>query len=280
MAAVAAVVGVSLTTGVAILSLAMLVVVMGLPHGALDFAIARLLGLCTTPTKIMLFMLGYISIVMLSVLFWLWLPAAALTVFLLISAHHFSTDWQQTLPYAARLSVALVVLCAPAILYAAELKPIFVILMLSPAAAELIIYAMQIVAGLSVAMLLGGIRSKAGRLYGVSGWQRAEILVLLLSGLVLQPLLHFALYFCFLHSTKHFQHTAHALNLTLRRALYVSLPFVILTLLGVLLVAQVSKTGVFTSDILRYIFIGLFGLTVSHMLLTEKWRQVAAATTP
>ncbi|GGW51881.1 beta-carotene 15,15'-dioxygenase, Brp/Blh family [Alishewanella tabrizica] len=270
--------GISITSSLALLSLGVAVTVMGLPHGALDFTIAKMLGYCANKTKTSIFILTYSGIAAGAVLFWLWLPAYALTVFLLISAHHFSSDWEQLLPYSARFSLAVILLCAPSLLYAAILQHIFVMLMLSPAAALIVIKGMQTATLISIGILVVNLALKLHDIKWQSVWESMEICVLLVSSLLLTPLLHFALYFCLLHSTKHFSHTTLTLKLTLYRAVWLSLPFVIATLLAAALIAQIKTTPFITADILQYVFIGLFGLTVSHMLLIETWQAVKTST--
>ena len=124
--------GIVLTPTMAVMSLVIAVSVMGLPHGALDFAIAKMLGYCSSPLKTGVFMGVYCVIVALSVLFWIWTPVVALIIFLMISAHHFSSDWEQLLPYSVRLSLVVFILCGPSMFHADAIQQIFPVLMVSP----------------------------------------------------------------------------------------------------------------------------------------------------
>ena len=62
------------------------VVLIGLPHGAFDGAIARHLGYRASAIKFITVYLGLAAVV---VAFWVWQPGLALALFLLISAVHF-----------------------------------------------------------------------------------------------------------------------------------------------------------------------------------------------
>ncbi|MEI6411644.1 MAG: Brp/Blh family beta-carotene 15,15'-dioxygenase [Bacteroidota bacterium] len=70
--------------------LAILVLCIGLPHGATDFLLFRhIRGLHLTTPEIVRFFTIYLVVVFSYLLGWVWLPAPALVFFLLISTYHF-----------------------------------------------------------------------------------------------------------------------------------------------------------------------------------------------
>lgn len=264
----------TINTNTAMIIMVIAITAIGLPHGALDFAIAQLMGLCPTPTKVTKFIIGYLLVVGACVVFWLLFPAIALMIFVIISAHHFASDWQDSLTYWLRLSLSSMTLCAPSILYAPVLSDIFALLFLSPIEIQAILFTLQVTTLVSGLFLVGAVILGRQVFKRLTDWQIGEVAVLLISSFLITPLLHFTLYFCFLHSTKHFVHTAKALSVSLKRAIWLSLPFVFLTIFGAFFIAWTGPQRWVNTALLQYLFIGLFGLTVAHMLLTEHWRFV------
>ena len=104
-------------------------------------------------------------------------------------------------------------------------------------------------------------------------WQITEWLTLILSSLILSPLIHFGLYFCLLHSPKHLRDVGMKLRVSVKRAIVISLPFVILTIVLAAGLYELFGSSRLSTDLLRWIFIGLFGLTISHMLLIHLWHR-------
>ena len=102
-------------------------------------------------------------------------------------------------------------------------------------------------------------------------WQYIEWLAIIFSSLILSPLIHFGLYFCLLHSPKHLQDVGVELGVSIKRAVIISLPFVILTIILGAVMYEFFGSDKLSNDLLRWIFIGLFGLTVSHMVLIHLW---------
>jgi hypothetical protein len=61
------------------------------------------------------------------------------------------------------------------------------------------------------------------------------------------------------------------LGVSIKRAVIISLPFVILTIILGAVMYEFFGNDKLSNDLLRWIFIGLFGLTVSHMVLIHLW---------
>jgi Brp/Blh family beta-carotene 15,15'-monooxygenase len=267
-----------------LIALALAVVVLGLPHGALDFAVAKSLRLVSSLNSALYFIAGYIALSALAIILWVAYPALGLVLFLAISTYHFSADWRDTMPSYASIGLAAVVICGPAIFYSATLLTLFTALLLSPESAKWIIQSMQLIFAAGLAMFLyfviGAVQNKPQDeqqdKQTANKWLYAEWVALVISSLVLSPLLHFALYFCLLHSPKHLQDVSATLEVSVRKAIIVSLPFVLLTLLFAVALFKVVGTSELDVTLLRWVFIGLFGLTMSHMLLVTLWHRAAS----
>ena len=65
------------------------IVMIGLPHGALDGAVAMHIGLVKKLSNLIKFMLGYIALAVFVVIVWMFFPTLSLIVFLGISLLHF-----------------------------------------------------------------------------------------------------------------------------------------------------------------------------------------------
>jgi len=72
------------------------IVIIGLPHGAFDGAVALALGYGQTLKSMLGFVFTYVAISLLVVLFWLAFPVLALLLFLAISAVHFGIGDSQS----------------------------------------------------------------------------------------------------------------------------------------------------------------------------------------
>ena len=96
----------------------------------------------------------------------------------------------------------------------------------------------------------------------------------------LPPLIYFAVYFCALHSIRHFTATMSAVP-NGRRALGVAVMLSVITTLAALLALHLGITGTAaetTEQGIRVIFIGLAALTVPHMILVDRFRRVYSKT--
>ena len=273
LSAIAMLFHIELSNTLGIVALAVAVTILGLPHGALDFAVAKSLNYVSSGWTAIIFLLFYMVVAGLSILFWIELPGAALSLFLCISVFHFSADWRANMPPYARILLAAIVLTGPSVAYASIVLNLFTALLVSNEVAGWIIQAMQWVFGLACIGFLCFVISAVKNNNLKSGWQVIEWTGLIISSLLLTPLLHFTLYFCVLHSPKHLLDVSQILRVSFARVIVVSLPFVILTLLLAGVLFKLIATEDIDVGLLRWTFIGLFGLTMSHMLLIHLWHR-------
>lgn len=252
---------------VQLIGLAVVVVFLGMPHGALDPWIAENIGLGHTRTQAIAFNVLYLLIAALVVVIWTVLPVVSLLFFLTISAWHFSGDWSHDLSRLPRLGAGLLVLLMPIGFHTDNVAMLFSYLSGDGGAA--LAHALALPTWfLVVAMMV---------LAEFSGWQRQwlamfELFALLALAYVAPPLVYFALYFCLLHSPRHFlglfrQAGTRQQPRLVRMALIYTLAT--LLLLGALAWFWVNQALHESVDALvtKLVFIGLAAVTVPHMLL-------------
>lgn len=254
-----------------IVLLTLAVIILGLPHGALDFAVAKSLNLVTSFPSAIFFMTTYMVIAAVSIIFWTWAPHIALVLFLCISIFHFSADWRTTMPFFARLGLTGALLCGPSVLYSDIVVGLFTALLLTTQTASWVVQGMQVTFVVGILSFAYFVFKLLIGQKPMNFWQSAEWLALLVGSIVLSPLLHFGLYFCLLHSPKHLQDVGMKLGVSVKQAIVISVPFVILTIVLALGLYELYATKELNTDLLRWVFIGLFGLTMSHMLLIHIW---------
>jgi len=251
------------------------VLVSGLPHGAVDHLRARPVlhdrfGRAWLPV----FGVAYLGLALAAAgLWWLW-PTPSLLVFLLLSSHHFGAgDARGALGIVAHGSAPLL---APCVAHPDATAGLFALLTGGETVAwqELLRAAQPWLAGLGGA-LLAALVAKRRRFDGAV----AELLAIATAGLLLPPLLSFALYFCVWHAPRHVLHVARELwpgpvPIAVARFARAALAATIAAVVGGVLVAvalpgapEPLRRG------LQLVFVGLAALTVPHLLVTERLRR-------
>jgi Brp/Blh family beta-carotene 15,15'-monooxygenase len=247
------------------------VVIIGLPHGAFDGAIARHLGYGRGWRGLTSFIGLYLGLAAAVVVFWIWQPALALGLFLLLSAVHFgygdatgATAVSRMVQIAAHGGVAVFGI---SLFHLQQVTPLFAALTGGDVAvavlmAELFPLTMIPVAGL---YLICAIREAALRPRLVE----LALLCLLLS--IVPPLVGFALYFCVIHTGRHMQHIWQHLRgrATPRHILGEAALFTVASWAGGVMIWLWLDSGNVSQDLLQVIFIGLAALTVPHMILVD-----------
>jgi Brp/Blh family beta-carotene 15,15'-monooxygenase len=254
-----------------IIMLALAVIFLGLPHGALDFAVAKSMNFVPSISLAIRFIAVYMGIAALSIIFWVYMPEAALVIFLSISVFHFSADWRLSLPFFSRLGLASSLICGPSVFHSSTVTDLFTALLVTAEAANWIVQGMRLTFYIGTLFFLYYVIRSLFRKKSQDVWQYIEWLTIIFSSLILSPLVHFGLYFCLLHSPKHLQDVGVELGVSIKRAVIISLPFVILTIILGAVMYEFFGNDKLSNDLLRWIFIGLFGLTVSHMVLIHLW---------
>ena len=256
-------------TQVAILAVGVMLV--GTPHGGLDHRLGRRLLVPSTGAAWPLaFAVGYIGLGAATAAFWLYWPAAGLTIFLLLSWAHFGeADARESWPVVAVVARGGLPLVVPALAHPDGLDAIFNWLA-GVEGARLGALLRGPVAWVWVAALV----THLTQMRAVQRGAALEIVALAIAATVLPPLLSFTLFFCLVHAPRALMETARmsgeGTSELLRAAAPLSLAATAAAALAYLAFAAEAPPAVAA---VRTVFIWLAALTVPHMLLARLARQ-------
>ena len=262
----------SLLTG-----LAVMILLLGVPHGALDTVFARELLHVGTPVHWLLFGCAYLVLAGMVVLLWWFAPVFFMVGFLMISAFHFSGDPLVDMRMGARLLCGSAVIILPTLLHAPQVTTLFAHL-IDVQAAEAVVAMLQMASGplLVAELLLIAVVMRSDLMAG------CEILCVALLSLFATPLVAFAVFFCGLHGPRHFLRTAALTGRTLP-VLFVTSALIptAACLIAAGLMMAIAPDLPADARLVRIVFVGLAALTVPHMVLVEQvrhrgWRFAAA----
>lgn len=246
--------------------LAPLVAVLGVPHGALDVDMARALWPLERRAARLAFGLGYLAVAAGVLGFWLVAPGAALAAFLAYSAAHFAGDWRDDLSSPARLAAGAAVIALPAAAHESEVAWLFAALA-PPDAANLCAAVLHAAAPplAVVAVAAAALARRPGVV--------VELVALTALALVAPPLITFVVYFCGLHSPRHFVETIARLGFGWSRGVAAALPLSVMTLVlaaaGAAVLARLDTAPEVVA--LKTVFVGLAALAVPHMVLVARF---------
>ena len=238
------------------------ILILGLPHGALDLALIRREG-TRGPRGLVPLIALYLACAAATWAVWRIAPIAALGLFLAIATAHFAEDWAETGSSLLSFTLAGSLLAAPALLHRLALRQIFAALTGREEAA--------VVADL---LLLMAPTAFVGALAGLYALVRAgrgdlaAVAALSLAGLIaLPPAVGFVFFFGLCHSPRHF---GEALRTLSRRRLRQWGPIALPTTLGALaigvLLYRQAPLGAPDMKLASATFMLLSVLTTPHML--------------
>lgn len=245
----------------------LLIVLLGVPHGALDPIYAQAWPGIQGRSAWVAFVLAYLMLAASVVAVWWWAPTVFLWGFLSISVLHFSGDLAAGTPGWTRFFYGGAVIVLPAALHADELTRLFARLT-NPESAAWVVPALQGMAWPWLAALVVAVVLCASRDAVVA----LEVLAVSVLALSAPPLIGFTVFFCAMHSPRHILRTQGQAGLSLKSLAAVAL----WPMLGVVLMAAGAWYGLPDSPldarIVQLIFVALAALTVPHMLLVERVR--------
>lgn len=247
------------------------VVFIGLPHGAMDGALAMHFGWTNRPTATVLFLITYIGLAGVVVVLWALAPVLTFMFFLAISIVHFgrgdssSTVAGQT--FIESLARGGVVIGGISQLHRQNVDMIFQTLVgQNTSLIWLFLNGVVVLTAVCVVRSMLFKDTASRRLFAI------ELGALWLVFLTTPPLLGFALYFCFVHAVRHASSVGALMQNTVSR-FAIAKTTVVLSLLtwGVGLVVLVQQTATMDMEpaLLRVVFIGLAALTVPHMVMVD-----------
>ncbi len=249
-----------ITIGWQLVALTALILLVGLPHGALDPLLARRVGLWKNARGLFGFLALYLLVTAVALAVWMVHPGLALAAFIALSALHFSNDWRGELGTAYRIAGGLAIVTLPPFFHTTEVKQLFTWLSTAQTA-DLLTDVSVILAPLVLAATLGGLLLTLKKHPQTS----LELLAIIATSALLPPLLFFTLYFCAQHSPRHLIHVVSGMQPAV-----ITLTATALTAvagLGGLLAFLLMPAAALEETVVRILFVGLAALTVPHMLL-------------
>ncbi len=250
-----------------------LVVFIGLPHGAFDAAIS--LSMLRSAKKIIRLagiLICYLLLAIIVVLVWYQLPEFSLLVFLIISVIHFGLadyaasptliKWTHVFAHGGIVAIWLPVI------HKSEVEELFAILTNGPTPFLWDFMAILLVFWIGGALfhLYQTLRSRKHYLVGV------ELIGLIILALIATPLVTFAIYFCLIHSRRHFTFIWKQLQPISSKQVLINSALLLSAaswLLGAGLYWYLHLEMNASNAALQTIFIGLAALTVPHMMLID-----------
>ena len=248
--------------------LAALIVVLGIPHGALDTIFAHRLYGIRTPWDWLRFGVVYLLLAALIVGLWMFAPVAFMIGFLLISVAHFSGDLAEGTTLVSRILYAGAVIIFPTFLHAEEMTQLFAQLV-GLSAGQTVVSGLTWLAwawciGLVLAVLV------CVRRDWLTALEMTSVGVLTV---LAPPLFSFTVFFCGMHSARHIIRTVIYSG---RSSLLLLAAAAFLPMFGVVVASAVAwhllKDTTLDARVLQIVFVGLAALTVPHMILVERVR--------
>lgn len=253
---------------VELIVVAALIVLLGVPHGALDTIFARQLYGIQTAGGWLRFALLYVLLGASVVGFFMLAPSGFLIGFLLISMLHFSGDPAADTPWFARALYGGATIVLPTLLHAEEIARLFALLV-GIDAANLVTPFLRLLAW---PWLIGLALAAIQRL--PKDWLTAlEMGAVALLVVLAPPLISFTVFFCAMHSSRHILRT---IDYAGRTSPGLIVGATLLPMLGVLVASAAAWQFLggtpINGAIIQLVFVGLAALTVPHMALVERVR--------
>ena len=245
-----------------------IILLLGVPHGALDIVYVQQLTNIRSASAWGLLTVAYLAAAAAVVVLWGFAPGVFLVAFLLISALHFSGDPEGATSAWFRLLYGGAIILCPMALHATEVSQLFAALA-GREAAQAIVTALQWaawpwIAAIGLAAIIGVRRDLARSIELVS-------VTALLS--LAPPLIGFTIFFCVMHSARHVLRTRdYSAGGTLRHLMSIAGWPMLATVLGVVIAWWLSDGTPLDTRLEQLSFVGLAALTVPHMIVVERVR--------
>ena len=251
----------------------LLIFFIGLPHGSFDGAVAVLVGF-NKKIQFLKFLFYYIVLFLLVILFWIYFPIVGLTIFIMMTIVHFGLcDWTNfrinKYKYFVSFTYGMTIIFG--IIFFNENQSFMIFEYLTNDK----IYFFQKYFFIPYFLTLLSIIYFITLSFFEEKLRKGviEIILLLLIFYFFDPLLSFAIYFCFFHTYKHLKHLIKNIYLNLENKkfiIYSTLAFTAISWVGGLgIIYYLIQYLSLYESILKVIFIGLAALTLPHMLLVD-----------
>ena len=251
----------------------LLIFFIGLPHGSFDGAVASLVGF-RNRIQFFQFIFYYLALFFLVILFWLYFPIIALIIFILMTIIHFGLcDWTNfeinKFKYSVSFTYGMTIIFG--IIFFNEQQSFAIFEYLTNDKIYILkkyFFIPYFLTLLSIIYFVYISFFEKKLRMGV-----IEILLLLSIFYFFDPLLSFAIYFCFFHTYKHLKHLVKNIYLNLSNkkfVIYSTIAFTVISWVGGLgIIYYLFQNLTLYESILKVVFIGLAALTLPHMLLVD-----------
>ena len=248
------------------------IVFIGIPHGALDGAIAITLGYTKELTQKLNFIIIYLFVSLVVIMLWYLFPVITLTLFLLTSIFHFGCgdlDWKRDKLYfvCGYVHGGLVVL-GIIFLNKVEVNHFFEILSGNQLSILWACLHIAIFFWFSSIVYISLNYEKIK----VSGYYIKLLILISIVVILLPPLPAFAIYFCLIHSIHHVKRIVPTLLnfMEKQKAIFLMIIFSLFSWLGCgISFYFLTNLNSYPDSIIKVTFIGLAALTFPHMILVD-----------
>ena len=261
----------------------LLILTIGVSHGALDHLKGKKLLTILNIKKFYIFYLIYILLALSVILVWTIVPAITLIVFLTVASFHFGKEDTQFLINKSSNLISilyffrgLLIIITPLYFNFDETVTIFKMLLID---SEQFYSSLGFIEKYKIIEIAIGLSALSSIVLFLSEFNIKKFAIFLdffsiiILNYYLSPLVAFTIYFCFLHSIRHTISLAiemdnsnlkNGLKLFAQKALPLTVLTAIFSVLGLYFLNNVYELN---SAILKIIFIGLASLTFPHILL-------------
>jgi len=247
-----------------------LILIAGMPHGAADGALA--VSRYQATMQRLTFFLAYIGAAIIGYLLWMLAPTAMLVVFLVMTVFHFGSGDARFFNHSSTAKLAAIahgatLLIFMSIAHPTEISRLIAILIGAEQTAHVVMFMQWSVVVWSIAVLHTLVQSQEKLPFVL------EIAAIIALSVVLEPLWSFCIYFCLIHSMRHFRN----IYPVLKQSRYTTHLTILLTLLGLVLVAILylfSENIVLSDALFQSTIIALFMLTIPHMIFIDYLKPV------
>jgi Brp/Blh family beta-carotene 15,15'-monooxygenase len=247
-------------------------VVIGLPHGSLDYDIAKYLGFCNSLKQKIFFFSGYLTASFTYFVLWSKYPAFAFSLFLIVSIRHFGEDWSsKPFQLLKQYTYGLAFLVLPSIYYDATIEEMFSLFVPEIFSRQLMDLAQLFSVPIAVAVLACIVMDIISKKYLLV----VRACVFLASAVFLTPILFFFLYFCALHSPHHTWDLYKKLEYKSFTSMVKNQIFIIIFTLGIIsAIALFENTSrYFDLSIFKSVIIFIACVTAPHMMLVHYFQH-------
>ena len=246
-----------------LLALVILIIVLGVPHGALDTLFAKQYWQLTSAKNWIIFLIGYSLLAALVVGFWLWKPVMFFIGFIVISIFHFADDLPGDTPFITKFLYGGAIIVLPTLLHQQQIAQLFSYFIAVQDANNLV----NILHALAFVWAAGIVISSFSCLKA-NKYTSLEMISVSLLALLASPLVAFAIYFCGMHSMRHLLRSNIYLSESTKKLKLAALTLpTFFVLIAAVFCWPLLQNQAFDIKLIQLLFVMLAALTVPHMLL-------------